>query len=179
MREAHKKMIEQHPNLDADTMRYLALDDASVKFRTISNKDCLDLGLLLLSKVKALYSEDEPVIIDIEINGKCIFHYAMANTTTDNEMWVSRKKATAKHFETSSYRIGRMLTQELKTWNQKYSYLEEGKYAAHGGSVPIRLESGIVIGTATMSGLAQVMDHVLIMEALLEHRSSLDVSTGA
>jgi uncharacterized protein (UPF0303 family) len=39
-------------------------------------------------------------------------------------------------------------------------------YAAHGGCVPLTIRDVGVVGTVTVSGLAQVQDHLLVVEAM-------------
>ena len=50
---------------------------------------------------------------------------------------------------------------------EESSRLDPDRYAAHGGSFPLRLSpDGPVVGAVTVSGLAQAEDHRLIVEAL-------------
>ncbi|MFW5807997.1 MAG: heme-binding protein, partial [Spirochaetota bacterium] len=51
---------------------------------------------------------------------------------------------------------------------EKY-LLPESEYAPHGGSFPILLRNTGIIGTVTVSGLAQEEDHDLVVEALSEY----------
>ncbi|MFD1692078.1 heme-binding protein [Azotobacter chroococcum] len=44
--------------------------------------------------------------------------------------------------------------------------MDARKYAAHGGSFPLRLSNGELIGALTLSGLPQWDDHRLVVEAL-------------
>lgn len=46
------------------------------------------------------------------------------------------------------------------------SRLDLDAYAAHGGAFPIAVEGAGVIGAVVVSGLPQVKDHALVVEAL-------------
>jgi uncharacterized protein (UPF0303 family) len=50
-------------------------------------------------------------------------------------------------------------------FNRRYR-LPEAAFAASGGGVPLLLRNGMLIGTAGVSGLPDVEDHRLIVEAL-------------
>lgn len=163
----NQDLVKDHPSPDVED---IDRQEAVLRFDSITHEDCLQIGLALLDAVKRLDPADfKPVIIDIELNDKCVFHYAMPGTSHDNQWWIERKRKTVKHFGKSSYRVGRAMAKEGKSWSEKYAGLEEGDYAAHGGCWPIQLCSGVLIGTITMSGLAQVLDHVMIARILASH----------
>ena len=49
---------------------------------------------------------------------------------------------------------------------------QEQEYAAHGGSFPIILKGSGVVGTITVSGLAQEEDHLLVVNTLRDYLSA-------
>jgi uncharacterized protein (UPF0303 family) len=105
------------------------------------------------------------VVIDVRRFGQPLFYAAMDGTTPDNVEWVRRKSNVVARFHRSSYAIG--LKEKIKN-----ETLLEGQglpiadYATHGGSFPLAVASAGVVGSATVSGLAQRSDHELVIEAL-------------
>lgn len=155
-----------HPSLSKRQLQAMLDIEGNAQFSRLNNEDFLNIGLDIIRMVKSLPDvEFKPVIVDIEVNGQVIFHYAMPGSSLDNADWISRKKRTVKRFGHSSYYLGRSLHLEGKTWSEKYD-LDVGLYAAHGGCVPIFVTGGIMVGTITISGLAQVLDHVLATRAV-------------
>ena len=47
--------------------------------------------------------------------------------------------------------------------------LADADYAAHGGSFPLNVASAGIVGTVTVSGLPQRLDHELVVEVLCQH----------
>jgi uncharacterized protein (UPF0303 family) len=120
------------------------------------------LGVLLHDAAAA---RGHAVAIDITVNGRQLFFSALPGSSANNLQWIRRKRAVAEMFEVSSL---------YKTWeaevlgrpfNARYA-LPEADYAASGGAVPIAVAGVGVIGTATVSGLAMVDDHALIVECI-------------
>ena len=75
------------------------------------------------------------------------------------------KENTVYDFEKSSYEM--KLSMDLKQddmWN-RYG-LEKGDYAQAGGSIPVFVSGTGMIGTVTVSGMAQSEDHAFVTEAL-------------
>lgn len=170
LQEINDDAIKKHPDLEDETIAGLLFQE---RYLVFSNLDIEYLaavgGDIILSVEKLPESMRKPVVVDIELNGRCIFRRAMAGTTRDNDWWIERKKRTVKHFERSSYYVGRALHQSGKSWATKYAGLPEGEYAAHGGCFPIRtIADGPVVGTITMSGLAQVWDHVILTQVIYD-----------
>ena len=96
----------------------------------------------------------------------------MEGTSKNNEDWVRRKENTVYDFEKSSYEM--KLSMDLKQddmWN-RYG-LEKGDYAQAGGSIPVFVSGTGMIGTVTVSGMAQSEDHAFVTEALKTLKSKL------
>ncbi|KAI8384165.1 hypothetical protein BD560DRAFT_431407 [Blakeslea trispora] len=47
--------------------------------------------------------------------------------------------------------------------------VSEKEYATHGGAFPLKIKNVGVVGTITVSGLAQQDDHNLVAEAIQEY----------
>jgi uncharacterized protein (UPF0303 family) len=109
-----------------------------------------------------------PIVIDIGMNGQTLFHAALGGSSPDNDQWVVRKNRVALRFHRSSLYIGRLLKKKGTTIEEEYG-LPKADYAPFGGSVPIRIRSVGVVGTATVSGLSDHEDHRLVTEALRRH----------
>lgn len=105
------------------------------------------------------------VVIDIRRFGQPLFYAAMDGTTPDNVEWVRRKSNVVARFLHSSYASG--LREELKNETLLQSQgLSIADYATHGGCFPLNVVGTGVVGSATVSGLAQRSDHELVVEAL-------------
>lgn len=105
------------------------------------------------------------VAIEVRRFGQPLFYCALEGTTPANSDWVRRKSNVVAHFFRSSYAVGLDLQQKKTDLVEKHG-LPFSEYAAHGGSFPIRVEHGGVIGSVTVSGLPQRDDHELVVEAL-------------
>ncbi|NLW12558.1 MAG: heme-degrading domain-containing protein, partial [Clostridiaceae bacterium] len=108
-----------------------------------------------------------PIVIDITRSGQVLFHAAMPGTAPDNDQWVLRKNKTVGRFQHSSFMIGRILEKSAATMEEKY-LISSLEFAAHGGAFPIIIRNTGVIGTITVSGLAQEDDHALVVRVLRE-----------
>ncbi len=107
------------------------------------------------------------VVIDVRRFGQPLFYTAMEGTTPDNVEWVRRKSNVVARFHHSSYAIG------LKQKSKNETLLESqglpvADYATHGGSFPLAVRGAGVVGSVTVSGLPQRMDHELVVEALCD-----------
>lgn len=72
-------------------------------------------------------------------------------------------------FRHSSFYMGRYCASQNKTLEEKY-YVSEQEYAAHGGAFPLIIKDVGVVGTITVSGLAQevtTLYHLVLFPFLL------------
>ncbi|CAO3663362.1 unnamed protein product [Rhizopus stolonifer] len=152
---------------DQELVQSILVQEQACQFTAFTSQNALDLGLLLIKNAKPF---NKPVVIDITLNGHQLFHYAMQGTNKDNDKWVRRKNNVVNRFGHSSYYVGRHLASQGKGLEEKY-YVSEKDYATHGGAFPLTIKNVGVIGTITVSGLAQQDDHNLVADTILEFLS--------
>jgi len=136
--------------------------EARLQFSRFTHEDALALGLLI---VRLGTERSLGITVDITKGEQQVFHVSLAGTTADNDDWVARKVRTVKRYAASSFLVGRRHKLEGKEFNEA-SGLPLSLYAAHGGSFPIVIRDAGLVGTVTVSGLAQADDHALVVEAL-------------
>jgi uncharacterized protein (UPF0303 family) len=107
------------------------------------------------------------VVIDVRRFGQPLFYAAMEGTTPDNVEWVRRKSNLVARFHHSSYSVGLREKSKNQTLLESQG-LPVADYATHGGSFPLAVRGAGVVGSVTVSGLPQRMDHELVVEALCE-----------
>lgn len=110
-------------------------------------------------------SRSASVTIDIRAFGQQLFHLAMPGTSPDNDRWIDRKSNVVLRFHRSSLLVGRTLAHGGDTIEGRY-FVSPMEYSPFGGSFPIRLEGGAVVGAVTVSGLPQEEDHALVVAVL-------------
>lgn len=141
------------PELEAEAARLiLPAFDETVALR-------LGTALVNLAQVRNL-----PVVIDIRNANRCFFHAALPGSAANNDNWARRKSNTTLMTGHASLIVG------LKNLAQGRSLAGDGlssiDYADHGGAVPLRVTGAGMVAVATVSGLPQVEDHRLAVEAI-------------
>ncbi|MGG2027736.1 heme-degrading domain-containing protein [Gottfriedia sp. S16(2024)] len=136
--------------------------EENLLFKSFSNKDALEIGLLIIEAAKRF---DKPVAINILKNCQSIFHFAMDHTSPDQDLWIKRKSNIVLRHHCSSYYMRLYNEMKNRSYNEFYA-ASPYEFAAHGGAFPIKIVGSGVIGVITVSGLAQEDDHNLIVEAL-------------
>ncbi|MFF5004812.1 heme-degrading domain-containing protein [Streptomyces phaeochromogenes] len=126
--------------------------------------DAWALGTLLVELAR---ERNAPVAIDIRRAGQQLFHAALPGSTPDNDAWIDRKRRVVERYAASSLLVGTRFRAKNTTFEDS-SRLDPDIYAAHGGAFPITVEGAGVIGTVVVSGLPQLEDHAMMVEAL-EH----------
>ncbi|WP_329117744.1 heme-degrading domain-containing protein [Streptomyces sp. NBC_01465] len=125
-------------------------------------EDAWTLGTLLTDLAR---ERKAPVAIDIHRGAQQLFHAALPGSSADNDGWIDRKRAVVARYGESSLLVGTRFREKGKTFETD-SRLDANLFAAHGGSFPLVVEGAGVIGTVTVSGLPQVEDHAMVVEAL-------------
>jgi len=152
-----------HPEL-APPLEELEAQERRLVFSQFTYEDAWALGCLL---VELAQERQAPVAIDIHRAGQQLFHAALPGSTPDNDAWIARKRRVVERYGSASYIVGARFRAKGSTFEDS-SRLDPDEYAAHGGSFPINVLGVGVIGTVTVSGLPQLADHRLVVEALEE-----------
>ncbi|MET8135800.1 heme-degrading domain-containing protein [Streptomyces sp. NPDC005251] len=127
-----------------------------------THDDAWALGTLLVELAR---ERGAPVAVDIRRGGQQLFHAALPGSTPDNDAWIDRKRRVVERYGCSSLLVGSRFRAKGTTFEES-SRLDPDAYAAHGGAFPIAVTGAGVIGTVVVSGLPQVEDHKMVIEAL-------------
>jgi uncharacterized protein (UPF0303 family) len=106
--------------------------------------------------------------IEVRIGEWIVFHASLPGTSPENDWWMARKARVVLLTGHSSIHE-RVLAEETDAdWFAKHG-VEEEQYAIHGGGLPINVASKGLVGILLISGLPQIQDHLLGVEALTEY----------
>ena len=108
------------------------------------------------------------IAVDIRRPHHVLFHAALPGATADNDAWIERKAATAFRFESSTLLLQRRFAQSGASPFEQ-GWLDEQSYTLSGGAVPVVVSGAGVVAVATVSGLADVDDHAMVVDALRAH----------
>ncbi|MFF8829778.1 heme-degrading domain-containing protein [Streptomyces sp. NPDC015131] len=127
-----------------------------------THEDAWALGTLLTDLAR---ERRAPLAIDIRRGAQQVFHAALPGSSADNDDWIDRKRRVVERYAESSLLVGARFRAKGKSFDAD-SRLDPAVYAAHGGSFPVTVAGAGVIGSVTVSGLPQLEDHALVVEAL-------------
>lgn len=145
-----------------EDLEKIAAQERELRLPRLDAQVAWDLG----SRIRTMAVERGlTLVVDVRRFGQPLFYTALDGTTPDNAEWVRRKSNVVARFHRSSYSVGITLKVKATTLIERYG-LPVADYAADGGSFPISLESGGIVGSVTVSGLPQRDDHNLVVEAL-------------
>jgi uncharacterized protein (UPF0303 family) len=151
--------------LEKDRAEIIAIvrkQEAMALFAAFSEETAFDLGSAIYTIAR---SKRSPVVINIRTSERALFHAAMPGATPDNDQWVRRKSNVVLRFHQSSLLYGQSMAEKGRMIGPEWG-LDPLDFAGHGGSFPIRVKKVGVIGAITVSGLPQLDDHRMIVEAL-------------
>lgn len=100
--------------------------------------------------------------VQIVLGGRVVFKAAFNGVSQDTEPWLTGKAAAALLFESSTYRVRLRKDADPSV----VEGLDEDTYRTHGGSVPIRVRGHGIVGTITVSGEPDAVDHAVAIGAL-------------
>jgi uncharacterized protein (UPF0303 family) len=133
---------------------------SSVEFEKFDNDDAVDLGLVAVAVIR---EHDRNLAVKVSIHGETAFRANLKNTGAANDQWLAGKEAVVHHYGESSLLAKLRLAEAGRTLEDEG--LDAARHKLYGGSVPIRV-AGQIVGTISMSGEPDVLDHGTVVEAI-------------
>jgi len=148
-----------------DLLKQLLYEEQELQFMSFNEATAWQIGCQLVERA---LKEHLPITIDITRGSHQLFHTSLHGTSSDNDEWVKRKVRLVYRFGHSSFYMGQLLQSKGKSIKEAY-LLSESEYAPHGGCFPIVVKGTGMIGTITVSGLAQEDDHKFVVQAIRDY----------
>lgn len=143
---------------------YTAADVAAepvIDVPSFDNDDAVRLGLLA---VEVIRERDLNLAVRVVLRSDVVFQAKLKTTGPGNDPWLAGKAAVAEKFGEPSLLV-KLRDQEAGTPFEQRADVDHDSLKAHGGSIPIRV-NGDVVGTITISGEPDVIDHQTAAEAV-------------
>jgi uncharacterized protein (UPF0303 family) len=108
-----------------------------------------------------------PIAVEVRLLDWIIYHASLPGSKSENQWWIDRKARVVilKHHSTLHERVS--AEERGVDWHKENSLLDE-THAIHGGGLPLITKNEGFVGILLISGLPQVEDHLLGVEALTE-----------
>lgn len=127
-----------------------------------NNRLALEMGLSIVELAK---SRNQSIALEISRLNQTIFLYIDDGLPADKHNWLRRKANVARHFEESSLSVKNDLINGNMSLDGTFG-LNTTEYIAKGGAIPIVVKDAGMIATITVSGLKDLEDHQIIIDAL-------------
>ena len=133
---------------------------------SFDNEAAVALGLVAIDLIRKHAAN---LAVRIVLRGDAVFVAKLGNTGPGNDPWLAGKAAVAERFGEPSLLVRRRHEAAGTPFDDRTD-IDHDRFRAHGGSVPI-LVAGEVVGTITMSGEPDVLDHAITAEAIRRFRA--------
>ncbi|GAA1823113.1 heme-degrading domain-containing protein [Agromyces salentinus] len=125
------------------------------------NDDAVDLGV---TAIEVIRSRRLNLAVRIVLRGDVVFLAKLRDTGAENDPWLAGKAAVVERFGEPSLLVRRRHEEAGTPFDQRDD-VDPDVFRAHGGSLPIRVD-GELVGTITVSGEPDVIDHEVAAEAV-------------
>jgi len=146
------------------TSSQLISEEDALILPSLTNTDAIEIGQIATS-----FGADRslPLAVEVRIGDWIVYHASLHGSTPENDWWIGRK-ARVVNLKKHSTLYERVLAEEKGIdWHKENNLLDE-THAIHGGGIPLITKSDGYLGVLIISGLPQVEDHLLGVEALTE-----------
>ena len=153
------------------TLDTIKRQEEALQFTSFDNDAALAIGNKIVEMAKA---DKVGVTVDVAVNRNPLFFHAMAGTSPNNADWIRRKSNLVNRTGHASFFMHTQAVERGQDFNNLPTF-DSKDFAAHGGSFPIVVKGTGQIGTITVSGLAGVDDHAMVVRALKWYLKADDV----
>jgi uncharacterized protein (UPF0303 family) len=129
------------------------------------NDEAVALGLVAVTVIR---KHGANLAVRITLRGDVVFLAKLGTTGPGNDPWLAGKAAVAERFAEPSLLVRRR-HEAAGTPFEDRADVDHEALRAHGGAVPIFVR-GEVVGSITMSGEPDVVDHALVAETIRRYR---------
>jgi uncharacterized protein (UPF0303 family) len=154
------------------TLDTIRRQEQALQFTSFDNDAALAIGNRIVEMAKA---DKVAVTVDVTVNRNPLFFHAMAGTSANNVDWIRRKSNLVNRTGHASFFVHTEAVNAGRDFDNLPTF-DPKDYAAHGGSFPIVVKGTGQIGTITVSGLAGVDDHAMVVRALKWYLKADDVA---
>jgi uncharacterized protein (UPF0303 family) len=135
-----------------------------ITLKKFTNKIALDMGRKIIELSE---SRNQEIAVEVRRLNHTIFLYIGETLPADKHNWLRRKANVAILFEESSLNVKMDLEKGSMSLDKTFA-LRNSDYIAKGGAIPIFVENAGMVGAITVSGLKDVEDHQIIVDALMD-----------
>ena len=150
---------------DKALLKLLLDQERRLQFTAFDNETAIAIGMAIVARGRRAKL---PIAVDATRGEQQIFHMALPSTAADNDHWIRGKNRVVYRFGHSSFYIGTSCRVAGRTLAERY-LVDEREFRAHGGAFPVFVKRVGLVGTITVSGLAQEEDHQMVVEAIERH----------
>jgi len=133
----------------------------AIEFPQMDNETAVRLGEVAVQTIR---DRQLSLAVDIVLSGDLVFRAKLGKTSAVNNPYLAGKAALALHFGTNSL-LTRLRLEAAGTPLESVAGAESKRMFLYGGSLPIKV-AGEIVGTITMSGETDVVDHLTAVAAV-------------
>ena len=146
------------------TIAELAREAATLILPSLTIAEALELGEIAvgLGRDRAL-----PIAVEVRLKEWTVFHVSLPGSSPENDWWMDRKARVVMATGNSTI-YERVLAEEQDIDWYAAKGLPEETHAIHGGGLALNVKGLGFVGILLVSGLPQIQDHLLGVEAIVE-----------
>jgi uncharacterized protein (UPF0303 family) len=155
-------VVETTGGLSSQT---LALEAQTLTLSSLTQAEAIEIGNIAqqIGLDRAL-----PIAVQVRMKEWIVFHASLPGSSPENDWWINRKANVVNRTGRSTLHE-RVLAEEQGIDWYAANGLEEEQYAIHGGGLALNVVGLGLTGILIISGLEQVVDHMLGVEIITEY----------